>query len=140
MRISKKMTGRASAIPVGLAIGALVSLVITIAGAATTAYLLSAEKIGQGSIGYAAMLIAVLAGAMGAWGAFSAIKRRRLQICMLSGVVYYSILLAMTALFFGGRYRGMGVTLLCILVGCGIVALFPAKSAGKFKAKKRGYR
>ena len=140
MHIAKKVTGRASAIPVGLAIGALISLVITFAGAATTAQMVAMEKIGEGSIGYAAMLIAAVAAAMGAWGAYSAIKRRRLQICMMSGAFYFGMLLAMTALFFGGRYQGMGVTALMILVGCGIVALFPTKSSGKFKRKKRGYR
>lgn len=140
MHIAKKMTGKASGIPIGLAAGALISLVITFAGAATTAYLVAKEKIGEGSIGYAAMLIAVVAAAMGAWCAFSAIKRRRMQICMLSGGVYFGTLLAMTALFFGGRYQGMWATLLSILVGCGIVALFPTKSSTKIRRKKRGYR
>ncbi len=140
MQIAKKVTGRASGIPVGLSIGAVISLLITVAGAATTAQLVATEKIGEDGIGYAAMLIAAVAAAMGAWGAYSAVKRRRLQICMLSGGVYFGILLAMTALFFGGRYRGMGVTALAILFGCGIIALFPAKSSNKFRRRKKGYR
>lgn len=135
-----KLKGRATAIPVGLAVGGIISLIITLAGAAATAHLVLNERIGENGIGYASIVILLLGSVMGAWGAFSCIKKQRLQICLLSAATYYLLLLAITALFFGGQYQGMGVTAVVILIGGAIVALFPAKGKTNFKFRKRAYR
>lgn len=135
-----KVSGKAMGIPAGIAIGDLVSLAITVAGAAFSAWLVSTQKIGEGGIGYAAMIVVTLAAAVGAWISTMMIKRLRLQMCMLSGVCYFLTLLAMTALLFGGQYQGIGVEAVLILAGCGVVAFIPNKK-GQFKVKKkRAYR
>ena len=133
-------SGTATAMPVGLAIGGLISLIVTFAGAAATAYLVFNQRIEANGIGYASMIILFLGAVMGAWGAFSCIKKQRLQVSLMSAAVYYLILLAITALFFGGQYQGMGVTAIVILIGALTVALFPAKGTAKFRFKKRAYR
>lgn len=135
-----KPRGKATAIPVGLAIGGVISLIITLVGSAATAYLVLNQQIGENSVGYASIVILLLGSSMGAWGAYTCIKRQRLQICLLSVAVYYLSLLAITALFFGGRYQGMGVTAIVIFIGGAIVALFPTKGKANFKFKKRAYR
>ena len=135
-----KVSGKALGIPAGIAIGDLVSLIVSIAGAAVSAWLVSSEKIGEGGIGYAAMIVVALAAAVGAWVSASLIKRLRLQMCMLSGACYLLTLLAITALFFGGQYQGIGVIAIVILFGCAIVAFIPTKNGG-FKSKRmKGYR
>lgn len=135
-----KMKGTALTIPGGLMIGGLINLILTFAGAAATAFLVLKERIGENGIGYAALVILFVSAVMGAWGAVSSIKRQRLQICLMSAAVYFLLLLAMTALFFGGQYRGMGVTAIVILAGALAVAFFPAKGGTKFKFKKGAYR
>ena len=81
----KKVTGTALGIPGGVGLGIVVSLLITLAGAALAAWLIASEKIGEGSIGYAAMVILALASASGALVAVLLTKRLRLQVCMLTG-------------------------------------------------------
>ena len=140
MRRNRKIKGTSTGIPAGLAIGALISLIITMAGAAVMAYLVLNETVGESGIGYASMIVLFIGAAMGAWGAYSSIKKQRLQICLMSAGVYYLILLAITALFFGGQYQGLGVTALVVLIGTQVVAFFPGKESAKIKFKKHAYR
>ena len=135
-----KKSGKTIGIPAGIAIGTLISLVVSIVGAAVSAWLVSSEKIGEGGIGYASLIIVALATVGGAWFSVSMIKRLRLQMCMLSGACYFLCLLGMTALFFGGQYQGIGSVAIAVICGSGIVALAPMKK-NQFKRKhKRAYR
>ena len=138
MKLKRK--GTTIGIPAGLGIGALISLLTTLAGAALVSYLVAAEKIGEGTIGVSAMIILAVAAAVGAWCAVCVVKRLRLQVCMMTGACYYLSLLALTALFFGGRYQGMGISALIVLGGCTLVALIPSKNGQFFKKGKRAYR
>ena len=121
-----KVTGTATSIPVGLAWSAGVSLGVTGVAAWVAAWLVLSRRIAWDGIGYCSMVILLLGSVCGAVTAVRKIKRLRLQMCMASGAVYYGCLLAITALFFGGQYQGMGVTGLLILGGCGAVALLTA--------------
>ena len=134
-----KPKGTAKAVPIGLATGALVSIVVTFVGSAALSWLVLSEKVGEQGIGYGSMSILLIAAILGAWTAVASIQKQRLQMCVLSGLIYYLLLLAITALFFGGQYTGMWVTALVILIGVLIVAFFPNKS-GKMKFRKRPYR
>ena len=135
-----RASGKAMGIPAGIAIGTLISLIISLGGAAVSAWLVSAEKIGDSSIGYAAMLVVALAAAVGAWFSATAIQRLRLQMCLLSGLCYFLTLLGITALFFGGQYQGIGGIAVVILCGCAVIAFLPTKK-GQFKLeKKKSYR
>ena len=140
MYAKRKVTGTAMGIPGGIGLGLVVSLLITIAGAALTAWLIVSEKIGEGTIGYAAMVLLAIASATGALVAVALIKRLRLQICMLTGGCYYLALLAMTALLFGGQYQGMGVAAIVILAGCALIAFLPAKNGRVGWKRKKAYR
>ena len=136
----KKRSGTALSIPAGLGVGLLVGLVVTVAGAAFTAWLIAAEKIGEGSTGYAAMVILALAAGLDALSAVYLIKKQRLQVSILAGVCYYLTLLGMTALFFGGQYQGMGVSAIIVLAICAVIAFLPTKSSLKIGKRKRVYR
>lgn len=123
MVVNQKVTGRASSIPIGLAIGLGISLAMTLAFSMAIAYLQSNEMIPETGLGYAAMLTLLAASAAGAAAAYHQIKHQRLLVCLGAGGCYYLALLAVTALFFGGQYNGMGVTGLVILGGAGCVGL-----------------
>ena len=120
MTINRKSTGRASSMAAGLTIGAIASLCVTVIICAIGAHMISKEILPQNQIGYcaiAAMLAATITGAAVASGK---IKRQKIMVCMLSGLIYFCTLLALTALLFGGKYQGTGVTL--ITVGLGSIA------------------
>ncbi len=136
MKWNKKSVG----MPAGLGLGLLISTVITLAGAAAVSHMVATEKIGEEAVGYGAIVILAVSAAMGAWGAFALIKQLRLQVCMLSGACYYLLLLATTAMFFGGQYQGMGITAIAILAGCALVAFMPTKKGQNWKKVKKAYR
>lgn len=140
MVINKKVTGKALSIPVGIAVGLSASMILTLIGTAVMANLILSESLSENAIGYGAIVILLLSSAMGAWLAAALSKRRWMVVCLGAGGSYYLTLLGITALFFGGQYQGMGVTVLVVLGGCGAVGLLGLRE-GKGGAKRhRKYR
>lgn len=131
-----KPTGKAMSMPAGLALGGAVSLGMTILAAAGIALLAEREILPEGSIGYAVMVLLLLAAAAGGIVANGKIKRRKLLVSGLSAAIYYGELLAITALFFGGQYQGMGVTALMVLAGAALPLLLARQGRGEGKRKR----
>lgn len=140
MVTNRKVTGTASSVPAGLALGALVSLTVTVVGSVLTANLVLKELIAESNIGYCSMIILLVSSFLSAWTAAARIKHRRLYVSILAGVVYYGILLGITALFFGGQYQGMGVTALVVIAGCGAAALMGGNRERKREKQRFGSR
>lgn len=128
-----KVTGRASSIPAGLASGAAVNVGITGGLTLLMALLLERETISWEQAGYGIMGMILLAAFFGALTACARIRHQRLLVCLMSGGVYFAMLLLVTALFFGGRYQAVGVTALLIAGGCFCPALM---TAGKGRGKR----
>jgi len=120
---TKINTGKAASIPGGLALGAGVSVAVTLVLSAIIAKLVQTEALQQDQIGYAVMILLITASCLGAAVAQGRVKHQRVLVCMLSGLIYYVILICITALFFGGQYTGFGVTGLLISGGAGTTAL-----------------
>ena len=135
MTVNRKVTGTAVTMPVGIGIGCGISLSFTILGAGLVAKLISMEVLRETAIGYGAMMTVLLATVCGAGVAVNKVKKRILQVAMLVGAGYFALLLAVTALFFGGQYQGMGVTALLVAGGCGAVILMAGreKKFGKYR-------
>ena len=127
-------------IPAGLALGLLASLIITLSGAGIGAWLIADEIIGEESAAVTAAITQLLSAAMGAVIARLCVGKLRLQVCMLSGSVYYLMLMGITALFFEGSYQGLLLTALMVLIGCSIAAFFPGKKSQSSHRRKRAYR
>lgn len=134
--MNKKWTG----LPIGAGIGTLISMLMTLAGSAIISWLIVSEKVGEGSVSVAAMMIQLLAATIGSWCAVAISKQQRLQTALITGVGYYLVLLATTAMFFGGQYKGMGITALIVFAGCGLVALISGKTSSKKRWSKKAYR
>lgn len=134
---NRKATGRASSMPGGLALGALAGMGITLIAAGLVAWLVDRGTMATEGIGYVAMVILTVSSFAGAMLACLKIKRLRLQVCLMSGGIYYLILLGMTALFFGGQYRGMGVTALMVFCGCGLAVLAGFRQGRGGKNRRR---
>lgn len=142
MTMNQKPTGTAMSMPAGLAVGGIWSLVVTIGLSAVIAKLIDGETVEQGSIGYFVISILLIASITGALQSFRKIKRRRMLVCQISGLIYFCVLLSITALCFGGQYQGIGVTGLVVLCGsscAGLMGLREKKQGrtGKFPALHR---
>lgn len=127
-----KLTAKAMTIPAGLALGVATALAATGIGAGVGAWAILRGMISEGMIGYLAMMILLLSSAAGAAVAAGTIQRLRGQMCLAAGSGYLLSLLAVTAVFFGGQYRGMGVTALMVL--CGSVLVILLAPGGKNRA------
>lgn len=133
MTYARKTKGKAFSVPAGLGLGAAISVGLTIVLAWVLAKLILSETILEGHIGYGVMILLLISSFCGAFTAQSKIKRQRLVMCILSGILYLVILLAITALFFGGQYDAVGVTTLLVLGGSVTAGLIGKreKKAGK---------
>lgn len=142
MVTNRKQSGKAMSIPAGILLGTAISMVISILGSMLTAWLLTKETIRENGVGYAAMVILVIASLAGCLTAVGKIKHQRLMVCGLSGISYFAALIAVTALFFGGQYSGVGATALLIFGSCAVVAILGLKENNSFvnRRKKKAYR
>ena len=123
--------------PKGVGIGIIVSIIVTLLGAAIGAWLLASEKIGEGSCGYICVCTLLLSGILGSWIAASVVGEKRLLTCILAGTGYLLSLLAITALFFGGVYSGAGEGALLILGASISAALLGLKQNKKPNRRHR---
>ena len=138
MVLNQKPTGRATSMPMGLMIGATVNLGITLLSVGLIAKLVEGEGIAESQIGYAVMIMLMASAFLGALTAARKIRRQRLLVCALSGLVYFGILLGITALFFGGQYEAVVATCLLVMGGSMLAAITgtPMKRIGK-RSKNR---
>lgn len=136
MVVNQKATGRAVSMPMGLLIGVSVSMGLTLAAAAILAKLLDSEKLAWENVGYGIEATLILAAFCGAMTACRKTKRQRLAVCGISALLYFGILLAITALFFGGQYQAVWLTAILILAGSGSAALLGLRGDGKGRRKK----
>lgn len=120
---NQKTTGRTSSVPGGLAAGAGVSALTTAGLTALMAGLLDRETISWEIAGYWILVMIMLSAYLGSATACRKIRRQRLMICLMSALVYWGILLSVTALFFGGQFEAVGVTALLIMGGSICAAL-----------------
>ncbi len=127
---TKKPTGRSSSVPGGLAAGAAVSMLSTVVIAMILAKLIQSQTLAQERIGYGIMTLLFISSFLGAAVSQGRVKHRRLMVCMLSGLVYFVLLMSMTALFFGGQYSAVGVTACLVFGAAGCAGLLLAGGRG----------
>lgn len=140
MGVNVKSTGRAVSMPAGFGIGALFAAVWTVIGSMVVAKLMETESIQENAMGYGAVMILLSASFLSALVAFQKIKHRRALVCLGMAGIYFLMLLATTALIFGGQYTNVGVTALVVGAGGGAAALLGVrKGRGRItpKYKKR---
>ena len=130
--VSNKLTAKALGIPAGLALGVATALLVTVIGSGAAAWVILRRIVSEGASGYLVMVILLLSSGVGASVAAGSIQRLRGQICLAAGAGYYLCLLAVTAVFLGGQYRGMGVT--AVMVFCGSVLVILLAPGGQNRA------
>ena len=138
MIINRKAAGRASSMPIGVLAGGACAFAGTMLTSAVLAKLVDMEIIPQDKIGYGIMVLLLLCAFLGANEACRRVKRQYLIVSAISAGFYYSMLLSVTALFFGGQYSGMGVT--AVLVLCGSLLAVFLRSGNREGRKRRKIR
>lgn len=124
-------------LPSGIGIGIAVCLVCTVVMAAIGASLLSSERIGEENAGYITVISIFLSSICGSLVAIWVTNEKRMPVCIAVGAGYFLSLLAMTALFFGGAYGGVGESGAVILAGTLSVVLLGLKSNNMHKKRRR---
>lgn len=140
MVVNKKVTGKAVSVPVGLLVGQAIAMIVSVLGSIIAANMILTETLEAGAIGYCAIVILMLASASCALISAWMIKHRWMIVCLGAGGIYYLLLLATTAMFFGGQYQGMGVTALVVLGGSGAVGLLGLRAGNRKRSKRVKHR
>lgn len=135
--INNNVSGKSYSVPAGLMRGVGVSLLMTLAGAVVLATLVDKEMLAWQDAGYGMIIMFISASYLGAKVSADKIKRQRLLVSLMFAVEYIGILMATTALFFGGQYDGAGVTSLLVLCGSLLSAIV---CSGDKRRKRRGGR
>ena len=132
----------APSIPTGLGIGLAVGIMITLIFTAIGAYLVHSETLPEESFDYIAPVVQFFGALACGWVTLKMTDRHKMQMCLLSGGLYFLTLLAMTALFFGGEYHDVGIGALAVLLGAGGVGLLSGFGGNRKKLfrKKGVYR
>ena len=129
MAYRSKNIGKRVSVPAALAYGTAISFCIILLGAAIIAQMINKEIMGADKMGLGVMILIIAASYLGSKAAYLKIREKRLLISALSGFVVFCLLLCLTVVLFGGKFSGIGVTMLLILCGCGLTAL-PTKEGG----------
>ena len=139
MQSSGKITGKSMSVPGGLVLSGTISMGITLLISILLAKLLDSQKLGWEQTGYWIMVMLFAAAFAGGKVGIAAIKRQRLAVSAMCGLLYWGLLLCMTALFFGGNFNAVPETALIIIAGSGCAAMvsLPQKKGRGRKIRKR---
>lgn len=121
----------------GVGIGVGVSLLITMLLCACTATMIDKQIVSTQWSGGAALVVHLIAAFVGCMIAAKIAGKRRMIVCILTGIVYFLTLMAVSAAIYGGQYegtlQGLGTTL-------GASALAGLLGAGSGKQKAKHYK
>ena len=121
-----------------LALGVVMSMVVTLICAAAFAAMISAGVIGENMVGYISNGILLLAAVIGSLTGVGKLQEKKLYWCLGIAVIYFLLLLAMTALFFDGRYDRITVTSFVLFLGAiGGAILGKGKGSGSNLRKRK---
>ena len=138
MTTSARATGRTMSVPGGIAVSGTVSMGLTLLISLLLAKMLDTEKITWEQAGYWIMAMLFGASFAGAKAAIMAIRQQRLAVSLMSGGLYWGLLLCITALFFGGNYGAVPETAAVITAGscCAAMVSLPQRQTKPKKKRK----
>ena len=141
MAKKRKLFSKGLTAPVAVALGVAISMAVMLLGALLMAYLVLKGSISMDALGIAAAVVLAIASALGSWCASILNAEKRFLVTALTALVFFLMLLGITAVFFDGMYSGLCFTALVILAGAG-VTLLPKlqKNPRKNKIKIPSYR
>lgn len=134
----KNISGRAPSLGRSVAAGVALGGAWTLASAMVIAKLVDSEIIPMEKVGYGSMAAVLSAVFVGASLAGRKAGHMVIQASAISGAAYFVCLLLVNALFFGGSYTGLGVTLILVVLATVLAILAAGKGSGK--PRRRRYK
>lgn len=134
-----KQTGKSKSLPESMLISAVISISVTVIGSLAIANGLQQEKISWEQAGYWIMAMLFLASFLSATSTILFTKRKRLAIACMSGLLYWGLLLCLTALCWGGQLAGIWETAAIIGAGACSAGLLSPINRKTGHRRKRGY-
>ena len=131
----KRINAKQVSLPIGITIGILASVVITVASAMLLAGLVDAEKLQLDALIPTTAAVHLIATAVGAWISYLLTKKMRLMVSAITAGGYFIVLCGMTALVFGGQYQGFWLTLLMVAIGL-VLSILPGIRGKKGHIRK----
>lgn len=132
MTTKHKATGRAKTVPLGIAEGLTVSILITVIGAAIIAWMISSSFLKNDKTGYAIMAILFLAPLAGCLTSAKLIKHETAKVCLITGICHFVTLLVITGIAFHGEYSEIWVPLGLTVMGVLTSILLARKSTKRY--------
>ena len=117
--------------------GTAASLCAALAGCGILAAMVSGEKLEETAIGYGIMPIMILAAYIGSYTACKMVRKKHLMVSLLTGAVFLAALLLITALAFEAKYAAVGETILLILCGNILCAMWALRTKTGKRSRKR---
>lgn len=117
-------------------LGASICLGINVGMSMLLAMMMNTEKIADAGMGYGVMVTLMMGAYWGSYAACKMRKEQRLPTAMLTGGIYFVMLLFVNVLFYGAKFQGIGETVLLILCGCMLAAMWTSRKSGTGKMKK----
>ena len=117
-------------------LGCVTSIAVTVIISMIIAALVESEKIPVESTGYGVMVMLICASYTGGYVTSKKMGRQALTSSLLCGATFLAVLLSMNAVLFEGSYSGVGETVLLILCGCSVAAMWISRTKKRMKVKK----
>ncbi len=138
----KKRSAKTASMGLGIVIGVLIALSVTLLSAAGMAWLISTEKMHISNAPVIPAAVHLLSAFSGSWAAVLITKQQRLQITGAVAGTYFLLLLAVTVLAFGGEYKGFLWGLCATALGAAAPIFIGAKGKKRtsIHRKKGNYR
>ena len=133
MPVKINHNGKTKSIAGALSLSASISVIMTLLLSTVIAYGINAEHITWNQAGYWIMVMLLITSFIGSKCAYYSIKRQKLLISIMSGLLYWGILLMFTALFWGGKFGSVWETAGIITAGCGCSVLLSTSSRKKIR-------
>lgn len=128
-------SGKALSVPAGLGVSLTVNVSVALVTLVLVAYNVHKKIITWEAVGYYIMIILLVSSFLGAKIAIATTKTHPVVVAAMSGILFWSFLLGVTALFFGGRYGSVLET--AALINGGSVAAVLLKLPEKKKYMKK---
>ena len=131
---------KAVRLPISIAVDTAVGMIGALSGAAVLATMIINGKIGENSMRYGCLAVLAVSAVLGSLIAALTASERKIIAATAVGASMFAVLISCTALFFGGQYSGIAVTLL-LTVGIGLcVGIISSKKKGRPYKRVKKYR
>ncbi len=135
-----KKLSNSNSVVFALTLGLLVNILVTVFIAVVLAFMVVGEKIGPDAVVYGRVIGTVMAALAGCALATKLYGKQILLISFLSGALYMFCLLAMTAIFFGGQYKGMIAGAIAVFGACSATVLLQMRGSQGRKRPRIRYK